>query len=565
MEFIIFILLIYFAWKFFKRRAINNNVKIKIEKNGKTITEKRKIRSSQKTLKIEKPQNFEFNPENKKVLEILENTSKNVFLTGKAGTGKSTLLKYFRATTNKSLAVVAPTGVAALNVQGQTIHSFFGFGIDITPEKVRAVRGERAKIFENLDMLIIDEVSMVRADLFECINIALQKNIGNELPFGGIQLVLIGDLYQLPPVVPNTEKKIFKNLYSSSFFFGSHSFPNVSFEKIELQKIYRQEDVDFIDSLNAIRTGDHKNKHLKLINSRVTKEEIEGAITLVPTNRLANSINQKHLNDLEGDSQEYTALIRGDFKESDYPTQEVLELKTDAQVMLLNNDKSSRWVNGDIVSILELKTNSVIVEFDDKTVADIEAYEWDKVKFIYNEEEKRVTPVKTGSFIQLPLKLAWAVTIHKSQGQSYNKMVLDMGSGAFAEGQTYVALSRARSLDGLYLRCEILDDDILVCDDVREFMGLKLSEKSEQKTNLEIDIKIKRNNLDGYKEYILKEIKKRREDNFKGIHVVYSGFNKDFREKFNDDPIKIVDQLVDEGILRKQLAKGGVIIYDANE
>ena len=443
------------------------------DEDGEQKKETLKRRQSRKTLAIEKPENFEKTPEIENILDKFENTSNNFFLTGKAGTGKSTLLKYFRATTKKNHAVVAPTGIAAINVQGQTIHSFFGFGIDITPERVRFTKADKLNVLRNLNTLIIDEISMVRADLMDCIDVALRKNRRNDKPFGGVQIIAIGDPFQLPPIVQSSEQKYFQQVYGGPHFFNAKSYQKANFITLELTKIYRQKDNTFIDILNAVRSGDLTQKIIDKLNELTNNKPAEDhSIKLVTTNDLARTVNNSEMRKLPGEPKKYTGQITGDFKEKSTPTDIELLLKEGSRVMLLNNDKKGRWVNGDVGNIISLDENSVRVKFDDNTYDDVDLNEWDNIKFIYNEETRKIEPEITGKFIQLPIKLAWAVTIHKSQGKTYNYVHIDFGRGTFAPGQAYVALSRCTSIEGLTFEAPMMINDILTDDNVKQFMGI---------------------------------------------------------------------------------------------
>ena len=434
-----------------------------------------KRRTSQKYFKVEKPK-INISGETKEILNILEKTNNNIFLTGRAGTGKSTLLKYFRATTRKNTVVVAPTGVAAINVQGQTIHSFFKFGIDITENKVKKHYGEKNKIYKKIDVLIIDEISMVRADLFDCIEKFLRLNGHKEdVPFGGIQVIVIGDLYQLPPVVTNDEKHIFEKHYKSPFFFDAKSYKKAKFLMLELTRIYRQSDENFIEILDAIRTSKATDKHIAVMNERLVSNEVIAGdfnVSLVPTNSMASTINGNMLNHLPGGIKKYTGLITGEFKEKDLPTSAELKLKEKAQVMLLNNEPTGKWVNGDLAKILKLDNGGIRVIFEDGTFDDIPRNKWDKVRFVFDEEEQKIKSQIVGSYTQYPLKLAWAVTIHKSQGKTYDRAVIDFGKGTFASGQAYVALSRCRTLEGLFLKAPLDKEHIFIDPHIENFMKM---------------------------------------------------------------------------------------------
>lgn len=403
---------------------------------------------------------FELNEQFKKALDILENTSANIFITGKAGTGKSTLLNYFRLITKKEIVILAPTGVAALNVSGETIHSFFGFKPNISKDKIKKVRGKRGEVFKAIDAIIIDEISMCRADLLDCIDTFLRLNGPKRTkPFGGVQMVFIGDLYQLPPVVSFNEKELFKSYYLSPYFFSSHVFENFSMEFIELEKVYRQKDNVFIDLLNSIRNNTINEKGLKLLNNRlgaVLTDSSDGcAICLTTTNKMAYDINMEHLLKSKAKIISYSAKVSGNFSEQAYPTDKCLELAVGAQVMLLNNDAKDRWVNGSIGKITAIcsdtKGDVIEVKLVSGKTVEVIPFSWEIFHFGWNSETKTIDTETVGSFLQYPLKLAWAITIHKSQGKTFSQVVIDMGNGAFAHGQTYVALSRCTHLEGISL------------------------------------------------------------------------------------------------------------------
>ena len=407
------------------------------------------------------PEHIEINEEFKKALDLMEHSDKHVFVTGKAGTGKSTLLEYFRQITSKRVVVLAPTGVAALNVNGETIHSFFKFGPDITIDKVGKVRGVDARVYKNLDAIVIDEISMVRADLMDCIDAFMRINGPHpSQPFGGVQLIMIGDLYQLPPVVTSREKRLFRDFYKSEYFFDAKVFENVDFELVELKKVYRQSDPLFIEILNQIRNNTVTDDTLDIINSRVGVElpETEGyRVYLTTTNKMAQQINQENLSRLRGRTYRFTAEIEGEFDERSYPTDFELVLKKGAQVMMLNNDQYGRWVNGSIGIVRRIRRDKDIgvkvveVEFPDGRIEDVLPHTWDLFHYYYNEDEGKIETETIGTFTQYPMKLAWAITIHKSQGKTFDQVVIDIGRGTFAHGQLYVALSRCRTLEGISL------------------------------------------------------------------------------------------------------------------
>jgi len=415
---------------------------------------------------------IEFNPRFREALELMENTSKPLFITGRAGTGKSTLLRHFRDTTRKQAVFLAPTGVAAVNIRGQTIHSFFGFRPDVTPAAVRKMKGkvETASLYRNLMAVVIDEVSMLRADLLDCVDAFLRlhgPSAGS--PFGGVQVIFIGDLYQLPPVVASQEKDLFRTYYDTPFFFSAKALQGVSLTIVELEKVYRQTDESFIRLLDAIRNRTVTDEDLELLNRRCDPEftpPVRGLyIHLTSTNDLADAINKKHLDRLKGKTWAAHGLIDGEFEAGSLPTSVELNLKKGAQVMLLNNDPGGRWVNGTIGRVTGFardKENEdvILARLDDRTRVEIHPYTWQIFRYILKEGELVAEPA--GSFTQYPVKAAFAVTIHKSQGKTFSRAVIDVGRGTFAHGQMYVALSRCRSLDGIVLKKPVKKSQILM-------------------------------------------------------------------------------------------------------
>jgi len=440
---------------------------------------------------------IEINEKFKEALEIMENSDRHILITGRAGTGKSTLLDYFRNNTKKNIVVLAPTGVAAVNVKGVTIHSFFKFRPDISVSKIKKERD--ARIYKSLDAIVIDEISMVRADLLDCIDRFMRIN-GREKdrPFGGAQMIFFGDLYQLPPVVKHNEKRIFKEQYKSSYFFDSKVFEKIQIEFIELEKIYRQKDEEFIRILNAIRNNSFKQRDIEKINSRVIadfkQDPNDFYITLTSTKKLAEEINEKNLSLIKGKLHEYVGIIKGSFPENYLPIEKNFKIKLGAQVMLLNNDSLGRWVNGSIGRVNEIEKNEdgndlINVELSDGRVFGITPFTWNIYDAYFDDSNESIDYKVIGSFTQYPMKLAWAITIHKSQGKTFDKVIIDVGKGAFAHGQVYVALSRCRSLEGIVLKRPITREDVIVDWRIAKFLT-SLKYKIAEKT-LPLDKKIK--------------------------------------------------------------------------
>ncbi|MCF7865260.1 MAG: AAA family ATPase [Candidatus Pacebacteria bacterium] len=525
--------------------------------------------------------------ESKDVINTLENTNENLFITGRAGTGKSTLLGYFRSTTKKNVVVVAPTGVAALNVKGQTIHGFFKFKIGMTMHDVKKITAEiDQKMYQKIDMLIIDEISMVRADLFDCIDRFLRLN-GKDIhqPFGGVQIVVIGDLFQLPPVVGPGEGYIFETKYESPYFFDAPAYKGGNFQIIELTHVYRQQDPVFIDILDKIRTGEADMQHVEYINrmcleidgkkvvlTDVQTEDIavgdslyvndegvpidgeerdeegniimrehknqksqkdnvsqnqnseqysekqkllqdlkkqfdmsgikglsfgmkssadtssQNSITqnldtnsltesikkltvyLVTTNALADKINAEKLEEIKTPSKTYKGALVGRFEQKNTPAPEQLVLKLGAQVMTLKNDPGGKWVNGDIGTVEKMLDASVRIRFEDGRVEEVVGDTWEMVRYEYDEISDQLGSEVIGKYTQIPIKLAWAVTIHKSQGKTFDTAIIDFGRGTFAHGQAYVALSRVRSLQGITLKNPLRAQDVRIDERIRDFL-----------------------------------------------------------------------------------------------
>lgn len=425
--------------------------------------------------------NIQFDQRSLAILDLLENRKEHIFLTGNAGTGKSTLLDYFRNTTQKNIAVVAPTGVAAVNVKGETIHSFFSFPPSVNPEYAAyaAKKTKKTKIYITLEVLIIDEISMVRADLLDSIDTFLRTVRKNHQPFGGVRLIMVGDLYQLPPVVNTQEQEALSNLYPSPYFFSSRVFSNLfdglysQFVFIELQTIYRQTDKTFIDILNRLRNKQTTDDDLRRLNQRLAEsgDFLDDHILLTTINDQADKINQLRLDQISGPHYSFHATTTGDFSLKQSPAADVVLVKTGARVMLLNNDPDGRWINGTIGTLLKAEDNSVLVKIDGGATERVELVTWTTYQTVFNAEKQTLESHEVGSFKQLPIRLAWAITIHKSQGKTFDKVAIDLGRGAFAHGQTYVALSRCTTLGGLKLIRPIETQSIIMDNRILDFLS----------------------------------------------------------------------------------------------
>jgi len=408
-------------------------------------------------------------------LDLLENSSEHIFLTGRAGTGKSTLLNIFRKTTRKKVVVLAPTGVAALNVGGQTIHSFFGFAPRmLNPEDIKVKKSK--KIFRVLDIIVIDEISMVRADLLDNIDYSLRLHRNNNEPFGGVQMIFIGDLFQLPPVVSSQyERNYFQTVYETPYFFSAHVLSDkFSLETIVLSKAYRQTEGRFLNMLDAIRSGDIDEELLQELNERNEEQEMleQTYITLTARNAVAQNINQTKLDELDAPVFTYLAKISGQFNPTLYPTDAALKLRIGAQVMMIKNDPGKKYVNGSlgVVEQIDESTIRIRIQKDQKSeLVEVTKQEWEVLKYTSKGKNLEIQTEVVGSFIQYPIKLAWAITIHKSQGKTFDHVLIDLKGGAFEHGQTYVALSRCRTFTGIRLARPVSYRDILVDQRIVDF------------------------------------------------------------------------------------------------
>lgn len=425
---------------------------------------------------------LQLNNDFRQALQVLEKTDRSLFLTGKAGTGKSTLLQLFRNTSHKKMAVLAPTGVAALNVQGQTIHSFFGFPPRIiTPSEAnrKVTRKDLLRVYRNLEVLVIDEISMVRADMLDGIDQFLRVNREDFRPFGGVQVVFFGDLFQLPPVVTRdpVEASYFTDYYESPYFFSAKIMqdPDFQIDMMELQKVYRQESRHFLRLLEAVRVNALDYDDLDDLNERYQPQfsSSEGYITLCARNMTADKINQRELSLLEAPEFEFIADVQGQFDPGLYPTDFGLRLRVGAQVMFVRNDVEERqFVNGTIGKVTQLTQKSIVVETTDAAGKnrriELARVQWEIIRYKGAATGGLETEV-VGSFTQYPLRLAWAITIHKSQGKTFDKVLIDLGGGAFEHGQLYVALSRCRTLEGVVLRQRIRPQDVITDERVVDF------------------------------------------------------------------------------------------------
>lgn len=388
----------------------------------------------------------------------------NLFLTGRAGTGKTTLLRRFMKEAGENAIVLAPTGVAAMNAGGQTLHSFFKLPPRlIEPQDVKRLR--TARLLKAAETLIIDEISMVRADMLDAIDRSLKLNRRSKRPFGGVRMILAGDLHQLPPVVRGEEAEILRERYGGAYFFHAPAFREAEFALLALKHVFRQADPKFLALLGALRRGTLTPPDQALLETRVTERSAVDAsethVVLTPNNANAYRINQARLDDLPGKEIHFAAKVQGNFDEKSYPTEADLELKEGARVMLIKNDPDGRWVNGSLATMVGTNKANALVEMDGRTY-EIEPADWEKHKYTLDPETKKVSRETVGTFKQVPLRLAYAVTIHKAQGLTLDKVFIDFDSGMFAHGQAYVAFSRARNLEGLELSRALRPRDLVL-------------------------------------------------------------------------------------------------------
>jgi ATP-dependent DNA helicase PIF1 len=426
---------------------------------------------------IDLPREYENDETALNLFVDIESSNDSYFVTGKAGTGKSTFIHFFTKNTDKSVLLLAFTGIAAINIGGQTIHSFFGFpfkpllpGDNDIPVFKKFV--QKRKILEKVNTIIIDEVSMLRSDILEGLDYSLRNNGGNpNLKFGGKQMIFVGDIFQLPPIVQKNspiEKELFQTIYKSEYFFDSPTYKELNPNFFEFEKVHRQDNVDFINLLDKIRTCSINDLGISKLNKRFHPDFIPAlkdfVIVLTSTNYIADSENKKRMVALPYKSFFFKATIEGDFKKDRYPTASILEFKRNSQVMFVKNDSTDngrRWVNGTIAKMEFLTDDKIEIKLIDGTICSIKKETWENRKFQWDKSKGRITSKVIGTFEQYPLKLAWAITIHKSQGLTFDKINLDLGSGAFVSGQLYTALSRCRTLNGINLKREIKQTDII--------------------------------------------------------------------------------------------------------
>ncbi len=512
------------------------------------------------------------NKEFQDALKLVQYTRQSLFLTGKAGTGKSTFLRYICKNTKKRHIVLAPTGIAAINAGGCTMHSFFKlpFHLMLPDDPNMSLQRGRIheffkytkphrKLLEELELVIIDEISMVRADLIDAIDRILRVYSHNlREPFGGKQLLLVGDVFQLEPVVKGDEREILNRFYPTPYFFSARVFQQIDLVSIELQKVYRQTDQRFINVLDHIRNGTAGATDLQLLNTRygtsIARSEDDMYITLATRRDNVDYINERKLAELPGDPVTFPGEVTGDFPESSLPTSKELQLKPGAQIIFIRNDFDHRWVNGTIgtVSGFDPEEETLYVRTDDGKECDVKQESWHNIRYTYNEEKHQIEEEVLGVFKQFPIRLAWAITVHKSQGLTFSRAVIDFTGGVFAGGQTYVALSRCTSLGGIQLKKPINRTDIFIRPEIVSF-----SEQFNNRTAINRALKQAQADVQyiaavhafdrGDFEQFLNEF-------FKAIHSRYD-IEKPVIQRFIRRKLHIINRLKEENQALKQAAQ----------
>lgn len=518
---------------------------------------------------------LDFNtPEYQLAIGLIERTNQSFFLTGKAGTGKSTFLRHIVNTVKKDTLVLAPTGIAAINIGGVTIHSFFEFPLrQMLPEepgiKTFWRESEKRKIITSLETVIIDEVSMVRADLIDAIDCSLRRNGGNpNLPFGGKQVVFVGDLFQLEPILPAQGKELsYKQIYGNGHFYNAQVFKNIAFPVLELTRPHRQQDEEFINLLDKVRMNKVSAEDIGKLNTRVSQQHssVDYALTLTTRADAAENINKARVSNLSSTATMYSAQVSGTFESARFPTDDKLILKKGAQIIFVRNDSERRWVNGTIGKIEDLTGESVLVRLSDNSLVTVERVTWEQIRYEFDESRGRVNGKVIGKFVQYPLKLAWAITIHKSQGMSLDQAIIDFGSGAFAGGQAYVALSRVRTMAGLFLNQPIKQTDIIVDESLKAFVRSLPAATTALLTDVALSINSKNSGkIAGY--YFRTAFEKLP---LAGETVALDNLTKAFAHLTSDHDLSFADSSVvgrnnalDEESIESLLLKGIILFYE---
>lgn len=506
------------------------------------------------------------NPEFQNALRLIQYTRQSVFLTGKAGTGKSTFLKHVCKVTKKKYVVLAPTGIAAINAGGSTLHSFFKLPFHpLLPDDPNfqgkklhdtlKYSSDHRKLIQNIELVIIDEISMVRADIIDFIDKVLRIYSRNmREPFGGKQVLLVGDIFQLEPVVKTDEREIISRFYPNPYFFSARVFQEMELVAIELTKVYRQTDKVFVGVLDRIRTNTAGSADLQLLNTRcnapIHKGENDMYITLATRRDTVDHINEQKLAELPGKAVKLQGEIHGEFPENSLPTLMELIVKPGAQVIFIKNDQEKRWVNGTIGTISGLSDDGIMyVVTEDGKEFDVHKESWSNVKYRYNETEKKIEEEELGTFIQYPIRLAWAITVHKSQGLTFSRAIIDFSGGVFAGGQTYVALSRCTSLEGIQLKREITRADIFVRPEIVSFSHRFNNEQAieramkQAQADIQYAASVESFNKGDFATFLTHF--------FKAIHSRYD-IEKPVIQRFIRKKLSIINQLKEENLRLKE-------------